>query len=798
MIRGRQVRDEAIPSWKAVSHGSWSGGIMQRNAPSSYRTSPLVAMARRGLAVVLCASLGVLSALPAFADGPAIGSSPAAGGFVNGYWHHQGGHGESDVNVCSYAVGPGVAHCNAQVRNDFGSSALASAPSQPAVGPCSTSDNNVPSIVSGTGTGAYDPCYLKSAYNVASAAAAHGGGAGQIVAIVDAYGDPNVTSDLAAYRSFFGLSACPTGTVSHGSSTCTFQVVNEFGSSSPLPPGNTGWGEEISLDVQMVSAICPNCQILLVEASTASIVDLGTAVNEAASMGANVVSNSYGGSEYNGEQTDSNTYFNHPGVAVVVASGDSGYGTEFPAASPTVTAVGGTSLSQFSDAGTRSANALETVWSGAGAGCSAYEPKPSWQTDLSCTRRMVTDVSAVADPNTGVWVYDTYGTGFTWAAFGGTSVATPIISSMYALAGNASGGSTVPASAAYANPGSLYHVTSGTDGSCAVAYMCNAAASVNGYNGPTGLGTPGGSPNSLAAFSTAPVAPTAPGPPTSLTATATNGAVALSWSAPSSNGGSPILGYNVYQGTSPGAESATALNGVTPINATTYSVSGLTNGTTYYFTVASVNAYGSTTSTEASATPVSLGVPGSPTLKSATANSSSVTLAWGAPSSNGGSAILGYNVFVGTAPGAESSAPVNSLLITGNGATVNGLLSGTKYYFTVRAVNVVGSSTSSNELSSTPGLPGSPTLTSAVAGTGSVTLGWTQPSSGGSRLQGYNVYVGTSPGGESAAPVNSSLITRTRVTVTGLTKGTTYYFFVRAVNRSGAGAPSNELSVTSL
>ncbi len=753
---------------------------------------------RRGLIAFVAVGLSLFSGLPAFADGSGSGSSTTSAGWVNGFWHHQSGSGERDVNVCSYAVGAGTAHCNAQIRQDLGTHALASAPSQPAGSACSASDNNVPSLVSVSGTGAYDPCYLRSAYNVASAAAAHGGGAGQIVAIVDAYSDPNVTSDLATYRSFFGLPACPTGTVSHGSSACTFQVVNELGASSPLPQGNAGWGEEISLDVQMVSAICPSCQILLVEASTASIVDLGTAVNQAVLMGANTVSNSYGGSEYNGEQTDSNTYFNHPGVAVVVASGDSGFGTEFPAASPSVTAVGGTSLSQSTDLGLRSANALETVWSGAGAGCSAYEPKPSWQADPSCSRRMVTDVSAVADPNTGVWVYDTYGTGFTWAAFGGTSVATPIISSMYALAGNASGGSTVPASAAYTNPGSLYPVTSGTDGSCAVAYMCNAAASVNGYNGPTGLGTPGGSPNSLAAFSTAPTAPTAPGPPTSVTATPANGSVALSWSAPASNGGSAILGYNVFEGTSPGGESATALNGGSPITGTTYPVSGLTNGTKYYFTVAAVNSFGSTTGSEVTATPVSLGVPGSPTLNSATANTSSVTLGWSAPSSNGGSAILGYNVFVGTAPGGESSTPVNSLLITGSGATVNSLNSGTRYYFTVRAVNSVGSSASSNELSSTPGLPGSPVLSSAVAGTGSVALGWTQPSSGGSRLQGYNVYVGTSPGGESATPVNSSLITRTRVTVTGLVKGTTYYFFVRAVNRSGTGAPSNELAATSL
>lgn len=165
--------------------------------------------------------VGLSSGLPAFADGSASANGPGAE-WVRGYRDHQGGNGERDVNVCSYAVGPGVAHCNAQIRQDAGTHALASAPSQPPGSACTASDNNVPTSVNAWGTGAYDPCYLQSAYNVAPAAAAHGGGAGQIVAIVDAYSNPNVTSDLAAYRSYFALPACPSGTVGHSSSTCTF------------------------------------------------------------------------------------------------------------------------------------------------------------------------------------------------------------------------------------------------------------------------------------------------------------------------------------------------------------------------------------------------------------------------------------------------------------------------------------------------------------------------------------------------------------------------------------------------
>ncbi len=747
-----------------------------------------------GALVVVVASFGV-AASPALAGGSKSSSAPT---WVNGFWHHHGARGESDVNVCSYAVKAGNAHCNAQVVTDLGSDALAAAPVQPSGSgsACNASDTNVPSAVNASGTGAYDPCYLDSAYNVAAAAAAHGGGAGQIVAIVDAYSDPNVTSNLASYRSFFGLSACPSGTVSHSTSTCTFEVVNQSGSTSSLPSANASWGEEISLDVEMVSAICPNCQILLVEASSSSMANLGTGVNTAVAMGANVVSNSYGGSEYSSEVNDSQNYFNHPGIAIVVASGDGGFGTEFPAASPFVTAVGGTSLLQSTDLGTR--NATESVWSDAGAGCSAYEPKPSWQGDPGCAKRMVADVSAVANPSTGVWVYDTYGTGFTWGAFGGTSVATPIISSIYALADN-SAGTTVPASSLYANKSLLTPVTSGSDGTCpsATLYFCNAADSVNGYNGPSGLGTPGGSPSSIAAFSTVTAPPTKPGAPTLNNATAGNASVALSWSVPSSNGDSPITGYDVYVATSSGAESSSA---PIPVTGTSTTVSGLTNGTPYYFEVEAVNAVGnSAASNERSAIPATITAPGAPTLNSATAGSATVALAWSAPTSNGGSAITGYDVYVGTTSGAElSSTPI---AVTGTSTTVSGLTNGTPYYFEVEAVNTIGNSGPSNQLAATPiasAVPGAPTLNSAQPGRRQVTLSYTAPTSnGGSAITGYYIYIGTSAGGVSSMPLNSSPINGTRVTVTGLSRGSTYYFIVRAANKNGAGAASNELSATS-
>jgi len=313
------------------------------------------------------------------------------------------------------------------------------------------------------------PADLQAAYNLNTAA-----GSGITVAIVDAYDDPRAESDLAVYRAQFGLPPCTTA------NGC-FKKVDQNGGTK-YPRGNSGWAEEISLDLDMVSAACPNCKILLVEASSATYANLGTAVNTAVAMGASVVSNSYGGSESSSELSVDSQYFNHPGIAITVSSGDSGFGVQHPAASPYVTAVGGTHL-------VRSATSrgwTETVWSGAGSGCSAYEPKPSWQHDTGCSNRTVADVSAVADPNTGVAVYDTYRVSG-WLVFGGTSVAAPFVGAIYAL----NGGSANYGSNPYSAPaGSLNDVTSGSNGSCSGSYLCSGAA---GFDGPTGLGTPNGS-----------------------------------------------------------------------------------------------------------------------------------------------------------------------------------------------------------------------------------------------------------------------------------------------------------------
>ena len=393
--------------------------------------------ARTFLSITAVAALAACSAdnVPSIVTGPS-GIASVSQGEAMRFLH---------AKVCP-GEAPGEARCHSLVRVDAGGSPLATgAPS------------------------GYGPADLQSAYSLSTT-----GGAGQTIAIVDAFDDGKAESDLAVYRSQFGLPACTTA------NGC-FRKVDQNGGTS-YPRGDAGWAEEISLDLDMASAICPQCHILLVEATTNSFANLSAAVDRAALMGANAISNSYGGSEFSGE-VSSESHYNHPGVAVTVSSGDNGFGVEFPAASQYVTAVGGTHLE-------RAANArgwTETVWSGAGSGCSAYISKPSWQTDAGCTRRTVADVSAVADPNTGVAVYDTYrlhpgG----WLVFGGTSVSSPIIASVYALAGNA--GSLTYGSYSYSHTASLFDVTSGSNGSCGT-YLCTG---VVGFDGPTGNGTPNG------------------------------------------------------------------------------------------------------------------------------------------------------------------------------------------------------------------------------------------------------------------------------------------------------------------
>jgi subtilase family serine protease len=354
----------------------------------------------------------------------------------------------ADKEVCSRPAAPGTARCHAHVVTDEQGNAAAS-----------------------TLPAGYGPAQFRTAYNLPSTTA----GSGQTIGIVDAYNDPTIESDLGVYSTMYGLPKCTTA------NGC-FKKVNQNGGTT-YPPTDDGWALEISLDVQIAHALCPNCKILLVEASSHSFSDLLTA-EDYARRHANVISNSWGAIEFSGENSY-DSYFNHPGSPITFSSGDSGYHVDYPAASQYVTAVGGTVLKLNSD----HTRASETVWSGTGSGCSKYEPKPLWQLDTGCIRRTVADVSADASPSTGAAIYDgtPYRSRKGWFKVGGTSLSSPIIASVYALAGNAS--SIVDGSYPYTHLLGLFDVVSGSNGSCTPHYLCTG---VPAYDGPSGNGTPKG------------------------------------------------------------------------------------------------------------------------------------------------------------------------------------------------------------------------------------------------------------------------------------------------------------------
>ncbi|HYZ56333.1 MAG TPA: ricin-type beta-trefoil lectin domain protein [Streptosporangiaceae bacterium] len=386
--------------------------------------------------------------------------------------------------VCAKPSHPGQMTCMALVRTNVKSHA--------GVAP----DDAAPPA------GSYSPNNLQSAYSLASAESSFTA-SGETVAVVDAYNDPNAASDLKTYRAQYGLPPCATSTGVGTGAGCVTVVNQTGGASLPTTDPTGSWELEESIDLDMVSAICPACHILLVEANSTDLSDLGTAENYAAAH-AKFVTNSWGsGGEFTGESAYDSRYFDHPGVAVTFAAGDYGYGPQYPAASQFVTSVGGTTLTQGSST-TR--GWTETAWSGTGSGCSAAEAKPSWQAAIDgsrgsgawdpngCLNRTHNDVAAVADPTPGVAIYDSYtAPGISapdWTTAGGTSVASPIIASVYALAGTPTP-NTYPSSYLYRAKTGLYDVTGGTNGTCESnrLYLCHSGT---GYDGPTGLGTPNG------------------------------------------------------------------------------------------------------------------------------------------------------------------------------------------------------------------------------------------------------------------------------------------------------------------
>lgn len=406
--------------------------------------------------------------------------------------------------------------------------------------------------------GGLTPGDLATAYGLTTT-----GGHGQTVAIVDAYNDPHINADLQTFDSHYGLAACST------TNGC-LRVVNQTGGAAPPASDTKGWSVEESLDVEAVHSVCQGCKIILVEANSDSDTDLGIAENKAVALGANEVTNSFGGPE-GGSNTTFQNAFNHPGVVITASAGDDGYydydllgsvnQASIPAAYNTVVSVGGTSL-YLGQAATRQS---ETVWNDNGArdydqqlvgaplgasggGCSTKFSAQRWQTSLSTwgstgcgSKRLDSDVSAVADYLTGLDVYDSFScSGCSpapgWFTIGGTSLSSPIIAAAYALAGGARG-VRYPALTLYGHQGKAYDVTTGGDGWCAgagaagcpnpnsqgfgvvdCAYTASGAVAVGdracdaltGFDGPTGVG----SPNGLAMFTRTGPAATISGPAT--------------------------------------------------------------------------------------------------------------------------------------------------------------------------------------------------------------------------------------------------------------------------------------------
>jgi hypothetical protein len=435
------------------------------------------------LVLAACSAGG--SSLPGAQTLHPLGSRPYLGA--------NAGAGVTGAPLCPVAV-PGFGRCHAILRTDAGQADAADAA---AFAPFYETKCFTGNAV------CYTPQDLWKAYNLPSTSR----GAGQTIALVDAYDDPTAEADLKIYRAKYNLPPCT-------SKNGCFRKVGQTGSPKHLPKGSSWRGEE-SLDIDMASAVCPKCRIILMEATTNSFANFAIAEDEAVKLGATVISNSWSGDEW----APSDPAYDHPGVAITASAGDNGFdtcagpygcvGPQEPAAFATVIAVGGTTMlpnssprgfgetawNCYNDA--PGACTLSTIYA-AGSGCSANVPKPSWESDSGCTMRTYNDVSAVADLVTGVLIVNNG----SWQIWGGTSVASPIVAASIALAGNAK--SLHGAKAIWLSKGAhFYDVTEGDNivkpgggggrypRKCPASYryVCYAG---RGYDGPTGWGTPDG------------------------------------------------------------------------------------------------------------------------------------------------------------------------------------------------------------------------------------------------------------------------------------------------------------------
>ncbi len=642
----------------------------------------------------------------------------------------------------------------------------------------------------GVGEG-YDPAELQEAYDLPSASA----GSGQTVAIVDAYDDPNAESDLATYRSHYGLSAC---TAANG----CFKKVNQSGETTKYPKAEAGWAVEISLDLDMASAACPNCHILLVEATNNEDSSLYAAEDEAVTLGASEVSNSWGGEEYSGE-TSSDSYFHHAGVPITASAGDDGYEVEYPAASQYVIAVGGTALTKA----TNSRGWTETAWSGTGSGCSKYEPKPSWQAaNALCEKRTNNDVAAVASTETPVSVADSYELPkeFSigdpgWTLVGGTSVSSPLIAGTMALANNYTksfGGASALYKAVAQNPAGINDVTSGNNWefikkakekpkSCG-DYLCIAGT---GYDGPTGLGSPNGAPGY---------------PPTVVTKAASSVTqTAATLNATVNPEGAEVTKCEFEYGetTSYGKTvscSSQPGSGSSPV-AVSASLAGLQANTTYHFRISATNSVGTSKGSDESFKTT----PNAPTVVTKAASEvKQTTAALNATVNPSGAEVSKCEFEYGETASYGKTASCASLPGSGTSpvavsASPTGLTANTTYHFRISATNASGTSKGSDE--TFKALPNAPTVITKAASSithAGASLNATVNPSGGNVEKCEFEYGETSAYGKSAScaslPGSGTSPVEVSVSLTELSASTTYHFRVSATNAGGTSKGSDE------
>lgn len=619
----------------------------------------------------------------------------------------------------------------------------------------------LPAAATGTPSG-YSPAQVAAAYgfNNVSFSGVKADGSGQTIAIVDAFDDPHILSDLAAFDQQFGLAAPP-----------SIKVVNETGGTT-LPASDSGWATEIALDVEWAHAIAPGANILLVEAKSAYTNDLDAALDYARNYtGVVAVSCSWGGSEYSTESSEDvhfTTPTGHAGVTFTVAAGDSGTGAEYPSSSPNVLSVGGTALYLTSSGAWSS----ESVWSGSGGGASLYESLPSYQSGLGLSKRGTPDVSYNASPNTGFAVYDTFG-GSGWNVVGGTSAGAPQWAALIAIAdqGRALSGLSSLSnaqSAIYQLSSSDFHdITSGSDG----------ISAQTGYDLASGRGSPLADRviADLVSYgsSSGGTGTTTLAAPQNVTATALSSTSAqLTWSAVSGASGYRILQISGTTKTVIGTVASTA---------TSATVTGLTAGSTVSF---QVEAYSSTATADSATAAITLPAPSlaaPQNVKISALSSTSAQMTWSAVSGASGYRIIQV---VGT-----TKTVIGTLGSTATSATITGLKAGSTDSFLVEAYS---SAAVADSAVVTVTLPGStaltaPQLTGYATSRTSAHLSWNAVSG----ASGYRLYMWN---GYRAVLLGTFNSATTSVNVTNLTPGTSSQFLVEAYNSTSV-ADSSWLSL---